>query len=333
MNDIERTTTRVRIINSLLSPKHESDPSEMGKDRPDVIFGLVITDSRLDDEQRVAVITFSDAPEWLKRLERDPCGFPKKTLFGTIWKGVDLSAVDESGQSEFIRAVMGTNFHYAEMLAEYQATNVNIQDNQGRTALHWACAMNYSLMVQLCLSVPDCDVGLKDKDGPTAFDISLRDGNEKTATLFYRDIIETDTRDPQAALLRVLTISSVVEPDKSVFPGIAIFDPIHDQNKKLVAALIARGVDLTATNQQGDTALHVAAAMADNVEIATMLLNGGSNVNAVGNGGTTPLHQAACTADPQMIKLLLASKADITAEDSSGKTARGCTAASGPRTR
>lgn len=321
MNDILRSTSRAKLINSLLSPTHESDPSAPPKRQPDVIFGLVLTDSRLDDEQRVAAITFSDTPEWLQRLNRDPCGFPKKTLFGTIWKGIDTSSLDECERTEFIRAVMGgdSNLHYAEMLAEYEDTDVNIQDNQGRTALHWACEKNHTVMVQLCLSVPECDVGLRDDDGLTPFDISLRGGNKKTASLFYRNIFETETRDPQAALLRVLTVSSVVTKDKTVFPGAALFHPIVNRNKKLVAALIDRGIDLTATNENGDTALHVAAAKPANIEIATMLLSAGSDVNALGHGGTTPLHCAAGTADTQMVEILLACKANIAVLDNSGK--------------
>lgn len=59
------------------------------------------------------------------------------------------------------------------MLAEFKDTNVNTQDRLGRTALHQACAKNLSEIVRLCLSVPECDVGVKDNDGLTAFDLSL----------------------------------------------------------------------------------------------------------------------------------------------------------------
>lgn len=282
-----------------------------------------MTDSRLDDEQSVAVLELADTPEWLQYLNDDPYGFPKKTAFGTLWRGVDTSAVDEHGRSEFIRAVMkGTpNLHYAEMLAEFQDTDVNIQDEQGRTALHWACAENLSEMVMLCLSVLECEIGLRDNDDLTAFDLSVRavSGNETIPTMFYKSMFEIEEIDPQAALLRALTVTSEPAPTRSIFPGAAMFGPVHDSNLRLVKALIDRGIELSATNGDGDTALHVAAKVG-NVETATMLLEAGSDVNARGNEGATPLHCAIHTADRRLVQVFLDGEADFDVKDDAGKT-------------
>lgn len=288
-----------------------------------MIFGLTISNSRLDDEQSVAVIEFSDTPTWLQSLNRDPCGFPKKTVLGTLWRGLDTSAVDGNGRTEFSRAaaVKGTpNLYYAEMLAEFGDTDTNIQDKQGWTALHWACAENIADMVRLCLSVPECDVGIRDKDGFTAFDISLRGGDEVIPTLFYSSMLEMEKTDPQATLLRLLTITSEPAKDKPVFPGAAIFDPILDCNTALVRALINRGIDLTAINLDGDTALHVAVKAGD-VDTISMLLNAGSDVNAIGNQGATPLHYATDATDKKILELLLNWKASLNVNDSAGETA------------
>ncbi|KAL0631726.1 Serine/threonine-protein phosphatase 6 regulatory ankyrin repeat subunit A [Maublancomyces gigas] len=240
-------------------------------------FGLDLANSRLDFELAVARIEFSDTPKWLQALNDDPCGFPKKTLLGTIWKWVDTTAVDQAGQTEFIRAVMDSNniIHYVEMLAEFEDIDVNLQDKQGRTALHWACARNFPVMVMLCLSVPTCDVGLRDSDNRTAFDISYQTGKTQIPTLFYKNIFEIDE---QTSLLRLLTMASKHRDNKPIFPGDAMFDPIETRNKPLVKALIDRGIDLTVRNIHGYTALHVAAAKADNTEIATMLLKAGEMV-------------------------------------------------------
>lgn len=283
-------------------------------------FGLDLANSRLDFELSVARIEFSDTPKWLQALNDDPCGFPKKTLFGTIWSWVDTSAVDKAGQTEFIRAVMDSNdtVHYVEMLAEFEDIDVNIQDKQGRTALHWACARNFPVMVMLCLSVPTCDVGLRDSDNHTAFDISYQSGNTHVPTLFYKNIFEIDE---QTSLLRLLTMASKNRDNKSIFPGDAMFDPVEAGNKPLVKALIDRGIDLTARNIHGDTALHVAAAKADNTEIATMLLEAGSDVYALGNRGGTLLHHAVNTADREMVKLLMFWDVDGTMRDMDGMLA------------
>lgn len=276
-----------------LAPNHDIEengpPSTL---KPDVVFGIVISNSRLDDEQLVATIELSDTPKWLQRLSRDKWGFPKNTDFGTLWKGVDRHTVDDTGKTELIRAVCkgGVNLCYAAMLAEFPDTDVNVQDKQGRTALHWASVGGHADMVRLCLSVPECVIGLKDIDGFTTFDLSVRvgNGNDMIPDLFYKSMFDLGETHPHEALLRVLTVTSEpAEDDRPAFPGAALFDPVKHQNQSLVEALINRGVNLTVKNEDGDTALHVAARMG-NVEIASMLLEAGSDVNAEGKGGATP---------------------------------------------
>lgn len=136
------------------------------------------------------------------------------------------------------------------------------------------------MMVRLCLSIPSCDIGLRDNDGLTAFDISLRNGNELIQTIFYESIIKIEERDPQGALLQVLTITSDPAKDRPLTPGAAMFEPLQNCNMVLVKALITRGIDLAARNKEGDTALHVAVGT-DNVEIITMLLEAGADIEAV----------------------------------------------------
>lgn len=287
----------------------------------DVMFGLIVTPSRIDDELSVAFIEFSNTPMWLRRLNRDPCGFPKKTPFGTLWRGVDPNAQDERGKTEFIKAVLNgaTEIHYPEMLAEFSDTDVNIQDSQGRTALHWACAMELLVMVQLCLSIPECDIGLRDNDGLTAFDLA---GQENIQTLFYSNMLEIEQTHPEEALLRILSVTSQpARADMPIFPGEALFDPVQHRNQRLVKALINRGVDFTARNERGDTALHVAAAQTDTAEITTLLVQAGSDVNALGNGGATPLHCAAQAGLLDTARLLLGYGAEAGMKDKGGQTA------------
>lgn len=310
MNDIPRGTSYAKIMNSLLAPSHQEDASAPDKVHPHVLCSLVMTDSTLDDELSVANIKFSDTPKWLQDLNQDPYGFPKYTRFGTLWRGVDRQATDEQGQTEFIRAVIRSNgglgLYYAEMLAEFEDTDVNAQDYRGRSALHWACAESLPDMVKLCLSVPACDTGLRDKDnGCTAFDIALQIGNDLVPNMFYTSMLQLEETHPQAALLRILTITAdpANAKDRAIFPGEAIFDPIEARNGPLVAALIARGIDLTVRNNDGDTALHVAV-KSGSVEIARTILQHGADMNVKDGSGLTALYLAEEIENDEMVALL-----------------------------
>lgn len=323
MTDIPRGTSRARILNSLHPESDGEDNNRAtGLNRPQVTCGCVVSDSRLDDELSVAMIEFSDTPKWLQHLTNDRFGFPKKTSLGTLWRGVDIRTgdVDELGRSAFIRAAIVGDVMYAEALAEFHDTDVNVQDRQGRTALHWACANHHVDHVSLCLSIRECDIGLRDVDNRTAFDLSGEDAQLVIPELFYTNMMQLDDSDPQTALLRVLTVTAQPVVDKELFPGEAIFCPIEESNRPLVKALIRRGIDLTAKDISGDTALHLAVKAAD-IEIAIRLLDAGSDVDAVGEEGGTPLHSAARISDRRMVQALLSWDAKPDAMNDQGKTA------------
>lgn len=84
--------------------------------------------------------------------------------------------------------------------------------------------------------------------------------------------MELEDPDPQAALLRVLTVSSVPRENLPVFPAEAMFDPARHGDSALIQALITRGVDPKAANADGQTALHLAAASAGNADVVRRLL-------------------------------------------------------------
>lgn len=325
MNNIPRGTSRAKLMNCLQpapDPKSDDDGTTVvsAMRLPQVDSGCIITDSRIDDELSVAVIEFSNTPKWLQYLNKDLYGFPKKTALGTLWRWVDIGEIDELGRNEFIRAAIEGNLIYAETLAEFRDTDVNVQDNQGRTALHWASAGNHVDLVRLCLSVPECDIGLRDKDNLTAFDLSLGEKKMLIPAVFYGSMLEMEQSDPQGALLRMLTVTSDPVEDRAIFPGEAIFAPIEDNNKPLVKALIGRGVDLTTKDSSGDTALHLAV-KATNVEFAIRLMKAGSDVDAIGKGGDTPLHYAAQTSEKRMVQALLSWEAKPDTKNNQGKRA------------
>jgi ankyrin repeat protein len=69
-------------------------------------------------------------------------------------------------------------------------------------------------------------------------------------------------------------------------------------------ALLAKRVNMNATNAQGWTPLHVAAA-GGNVEVVGLLLAHGADVNAASNIGATPLDNAITYSRSQAVADLL----------------------------
>lgn len=204
-------------------------------------------------------------------------------------------------------------------MAEFEDTDVNIQEDQGRTALHWACELQFSVMIKLCLSVPECDVRLRDCDRLAAFDLAQ---DETAKDLFYRSILEMEDTAPQDSLLRVLALTSMpTDAEKPVFPGAALFGPVTQRNRRLMTTLIDRGVDLTARDEHSDTALHVAAAQSDTKEITTILVEVGAEIHTRGKGGATQLHSAVRGGQLDVVKLLLDNGAVIGVENGCGVTA------------
>jgi Ankyrin repeats (3 copies) len=96
---------------------------------------------------------------------------------------------------------------------------------------------------------------------------------------------------------------------------------IHLASVKSIAALSAGGADLAATDNKGQTALHIAAA-AGRQDLVTELLRFGASVFAVDKQGRTPLHWAALSKSEATVDALLARNAPRTARDNMGLTPR-----------
>ena len=88
---------------------------------------------------------------------------------------------------------------------------------------------------------------------------------------------------------------------------------------EVVKVLIAKGADVNAKNEYGETPLHWAAE-ANAAEIAKMLIAKGAEVNAKSKRGSTPLHFAASENAAEVAKVLIAKGAEVNARINSGST-------------
>lgn len=95
----------------------------------------------------------------------------------------------------------------------------------------------------------------------------------------------------------------------------------HFGQNAVVAYLLSKGaaVDARSTNALGNTPLHAAVAGGQRTAVA-LLLQHGADVHATYLNGYTALHVAAASADDASARLLLSSKARLDARDNAGKT-------------
>ncbi len=99
-----------------------------------------------------------------------------------------------------------------------------------------------------------------------------------------------------------------------------LIDAVKSGDATAVRGLIAKHVDVNATEADGSTALHWAA-QRDNLEIADLLIAAGANAKAASRYRITPLTLAGTNGDAAMIQRLLKAGADPNSASEEGQTA------------
>ncbi|MEH1854478.1 MAG: ankyrin repeat domain-containing protein [Nostoc sp.] len=101
---------------------------------------------------------------------------------------------------------------------------------------------------------------------------------------------------------------------------------VEQGNKQVVELLIAKGADVNARTNYGETPLHLAAEQG-NKQVVELLIAKGADVNArtnywfwLNHNGETPLHLAAEQGNKQVVELLIAKGADVNAKNNDDMT-------------
>lgn len=178
--------------------------------------------------------------------------------------------------------------------------NPNAQDADGRTVLISAAARGHLDAVNALLS-RGVDPNVKDKRGYTAMSHAIE--------AMYEDVVDALLNRPE------------LDPNSRGLNGRpALMAYVWRDNKHRVEKFLAHGADVTAQDDDGDTALH-GAGQTGNVEIIRLLLDKGANPNAKNKQGGTPLMWAAVYGNQDAVRLLLTRGADVAVKDNDGITA------------
>jgi ankyrin repeat protein len=240
----------------------------------------------------------------------------------------NVNAIYNDGQIALMKAVFNGDADMVQLLLA-RGANVNATDDEeGQTALMDPVDNGDADMVQLLLA-RGANVNAINNSGSTALMKAASNGDADMVQLLLArgaDVNATDN-DGQTALMKACVSSQVSRNPRKKSKGkkkrkrSSQVYPEGPDRVDIVQLLLARGADVNATDNYGQTALMVAS-MNGEADIAQLLIARGANVDATDEyDGETAFMMAAYNGEADMVQLLLDRGADVNATDNEGQTA------------
>jgi uncharacterized protein len=226
--------------------------------------------------------------------------------------GADLDLTDPDGTTALVFAVINGHFDLAKLLVE-KGANPNIADEMGMAALYAAVDMN----------TLDETVGRpnpKPHSTITAADLvaSLLDHGANPNATLKSPVLERVHNDGDASLAEGATALMRAAKDADVVVMKSLLDhgaDIQARTKKLQTPLMyaaSRSSGFRGTPNRGTEQ--------EAIEAITLCLDRGADVNAVDQNGQTAVHLAVAQAEDSVLRLLASRGANLSAKDKQGRT-------------
>ena len=193
-----------------------------------------------------------------------------------------------------------------------KGVDLNIKDNNGRTALHYAARYSKHYHCLKLLIENGADVNTIDNSGMSPLYATLFD-----VSYYYNSRF---TKDPTVIKKKVKTIKLLLQSGadvKAKGPRLpAIFYAV--ENYEILKLMVEAGANIMEENNFNymdsrgkETPLHWAA-QNGTLEVVQYLIVKGANINAIDNFGWTPLHYAIFSGNTEIVKFLLSKGIDKT---------------------
>ena len=188
--------------------------------------------------------------------------------------------------------------------------NLNAQDEEGLTAMHWASREGYLVFIKF-LCERGVDVNLKSNGGRSALHEAIHTGHTSVVNLLLNHHATDIDIEQKGRVARTPLLLAAQQGHPTILD-----------------ALLKSSADLSAKSKRDDTALHFAARH-EEPDCVKLLLRYKAPIASRNGYGETPLHIAASVGSNQCAKHLINAGAPLEAKDSEGFTALCMVASSG----
>eukprot|EP00698_Gefionella_okellyi_P004781 TRINITY_DN14427_c0_g1_i1.p1 TRINITY_DN14427_c0_g1~~TRINITY_DN14427_c0_g1_i1.p1 ORF type:complete len:1145 (+),score=222.29 TRINITY_DN14427_c0_g1_i1:29-3463(+) len=201
-------------------------------------------------------------------------------------------------QEEFHNAASTGDIHACDSALAH-GVSVNIEDDQGATALHFAAAGGHAKCVEFLVS-RGAAVGARDITGLTPLHWAANEGHVAIALLLLHSGADVDSEDENKRT--------------------PLYWACDKDNGPFAKMLIERGSNVNHSDISFDTPLHWACARGREIT-SNILIASGANLNALNDKGSTPLLQSARATNVACLRLLLSKGASLSAATTRGNNA------------
>ena len=223
-----------------------------------------------------------------------------------------------------------------------QGADVNLQDNNGHSALHHAVdGCFYDKFSFKWLIINEAHVTSDDHYCPCHEVTSCQDDNVNVVDCLVQNGADVDLQDKDGETALFFAVRSKIKKWTSsgilsslqVIKGANLNTSRNDKRTPLMEAsskndekqvnwLIEHGADLNLQDEDGDTALHFACNSDHaSLEILSCLIENGANINACTDFKITPLMMAVQNCHKYVVSFLIEHGANVDLQDEDGDTA------------
>lgn len=203
-------------------------------------------------------------------------------------RGAKANLTNKKGRSALILASKENHIDTVRLLLS-RGADANIVDDSGSTVLEWQCYHGHYDTVKQLLK-RRVNIMNVNKEGDSALSAAAKNGHAVVVKLLL---------ERGAAVKTASTLSG-----KSCHSELAIIWASRNSHMSTVDLLLQGGIDVNATDADGNTAL-MFAALNNHLEILIQLLQKGAQINAVSKSGITALTQASKNGHIKCLRLLL----------------------------